>query len=68
MIIAAPRTLWRITQQDGSLMHGVLWQRRPKTAVVWYRDGEVQGVEEFDILYDARDSASALRQQATAMR
>ena len=46
--MAAPRTLWRIRLQDGSVVHCVLWERKPKTAVVWYRDDEVQGVVEFE--------------------
>ncbi len=45
--MAAPRTVWRIRLPDGAVVHCVLWCRRPKTAVVWYRDDEVQGVEEF---------------------
>ena len=28
-------------------MHCVLWERKPGTAVVWYRDDWVEGVEEF---------------------
>ena len=47
MPMAAPRTVWRIRLQDDSVVHCVLWIRKPKTAVVWYRDDEVQGVEEF---------------------
>ena len=55
--MAAPRTIWRIRLQDGSAVHCVLWERRPKTAVVWYRDDEVQGVEEFVDPADAEDRA-----------
>ena len=29
------------------MLHCVLWCRRPKTAVVWYRDDVGEGVEEF---------------------
>ena len=41
--MATPRTVWRIRLPDGSVVHCMLWVRRPKTAVVWYRDDEVQG-------------------------
>ena len=43
-----------------AIVHCVLWERRPKTAVVWYRDGEVQGVEEFVEAADAEDWAGEL--------
>ncbi len=29
--MAAPRTVWRIRLPDGSVVHCVLWERRPKT-------------------------------------
>ncbi len=58
--MAAPRTVWRIRLPDGSVVHCVLWERKPKTAVVWYRDGEVQGVEEFEDLAEAEDRAGEL--------
>ena len=58
--MAAPRTVWRIRLQDGSVVHGVLWERRPKTAVVWYRDDVVEGVEEFQDAGEAEDCAGAL--------
>ena len=59
--MAAPRTVWRIRLQDGSVVHCVLWVRRPKTAVVWYRDDEVQGVEELVDPAEAEDWAARLR-------
>ena len=31
----------------GAVAHCVVWERKPKTAVVWYRDDEAEGVEEF---------------------
>ena len=43
------------------MLHCVLWERRPKTAVVWYRDDEVQGVEEFVDPSEAEDWAATLR-------
>jgi len=58
--MAAPRTVWRIRLQDGSVVHCVLWRRKPKTAVVWYRDDEVQGVEEFLDPSAAEDRAGEL--------
>ncbi len=58
--MAAPRTRWRIRLQDGSVVHCVLWERRPKTAVVWYRDDEVQGAEEFENAAEAEDRAEEL--------
>ncbi len=58
--MAAPRTLWRIGLQDGSVVHCVLWERRPKTAVVWYRNDEVEGVEEFEDPHQAEDRAEEL--------
>ena len=45
--MAPPRIVWRIRLPDGSMLHCVLWCRRPKTAVVWYRDDVGAGVEEF---------------------
>jgi hypothetical protein len=45
---------------DGAVVHCVLWERRPKTAVVWHRDGEVQGVKEFVDPADAEDRAEEL--------
>ena len=59
--MAAPRTLWRISLQDGSTVHCVLWIRKPKTAIVWYRDDEVEGVEEFEDLTEAEKWAAKLR-------
>ena len=61
--MAAPRTLWRIRLQDGSVVHCVLWERRPKTAVVWYRDDEVRGVEEFLDPREAEERAATLRDE-----
>ena len=58
--MAAPRTVWRIRVQDGALVHCALWERRPKTAVVWYRDDEVQGAEEFLDPAEAEDRAAEL--------
>ena len=58
--MAAPRTVWRIRLQDGAVVHCVLWERRPKTAVVWYRDDEVQGVAEFRDPADAEDRVGEL--------
>ena len=58
--MAAPRTVWRIRLQDGSVVHCVLWERKPKTAVVWYWDGEVQGAEEFVDVAEAEDRAGEL--------
>ena len=49
---------WR---QDGSVLHSVLWERQPKTAVVWYRDDEVQGAEEFADPAEAKEWSSSLR-------
>ena len=43
------------------MVHCVLWERRPQTAVVWYRDDEVQEVEEFEDLAEAEDWAASLR-------
>ena len=45
------------------MVHCVLWERRPKTAVVWYRDDEVQGVEEFADPAEAEDRAAELRDE-----
>ena len=59
--MAAPRTVWRIRLQDGSVVHCVLWERRPRTAVVWYRDDEVHGVEEFVDRAEAEERAEDLR-------
>ncbi len=59
--MAAPRTVWRIRSQDGSVVHCVLWERRPKTAVVWYRDDEVEGVKEFKDAAEAEDWAASLK-------
>ena len=42
-------------------MHCVLWERRTETAVVWYRDDEVEGVEEFEDPVEAGDWAEELR-------
>ena len=58
--VAAPRTVWWIRLQDGAVVHCVLWERRPKTAVVWSRDGEVEGVEEFVDPAEAEDWANWL--------
>ena len=43
------------------MVHSVLWERRPKTAMVWYRDDEVQGVEEFLDPFEAEAWAASLR-------
>ena len=61
--MAAPRTVWRVRMRDGSVIHCVLWERRPKTAVVWYRDDEVLGVEEFQDPAEAEDWAATLRDE-----
>ena len=61
--MAAPRTVWRIWLKDGSVVHCVLWERKPKAAVVWYRDDEVQGVEEFEDPAEAEDWAATLRDE-----
>ena len=58
--MAPPRTVWRIRLHDASVVHCVLWERRLKTAVVWYRDDEVQGVEEFLDAAEAEDWAAEL--------
>ena len=55
MPMAAPRAVWRIRLQDGSVIHCVLWERRTETAVVWYRNDEVQRVEEFVDSGEAED-------------
>ena len=59
--MAAPRTVWRIRLPDGAVVHCVLWERKPKTAVVWYRDDEVQRVDEFEDAGEAEDWAARLR-------
>ena len=59
--MAAPRTVWGIRSPDGSVVHCVLWERRLETAVVWYRDDEVQGLEEFPDAAEAEDWAAELR-------
>ena len=41
-------------------MHCVLWERRPKTTVVWYLDDEVEGVEEFLDPAETEDRAGEL--------
>ncbi len=61
--MAAPRTVWRIRLQDGAVVHCVLWERKPKTAVVWHRDDEVQRVEEFLEPAEAEDRAATLRDE-----
>ena len=61
--MARPRTVWTLTLKSGSLLHCVLWIRRPKSAVVWYWDGEVQGVEEFLDPAEAEVRAIALRDE-----
>ena len=58
--MAAPRTVWRIRLQDGSVVHCVLWERKPETAVVWYRDDEVQGMEGLRDPAEAEDKAKDL--------
>ena len=63
VLMAAPRTVWRIRLQDGSVVHCVLWERKPKTAVVWYRDDVVEEVEEFEDAAEAEDWAAALRNE-----
>ncbi len=60
---AAPRTVWRIRLQDGSVVHCVLWERKPKTAVVWYRDDVVEGAEEFEDPSEAEEWAATLRDE-----
>ncbi len=45
------------------MLHCVLWEQRPKTAVVWYRDDEVQGAEEFEDPAEAEDWAATLRDE-----
>ena len=64
-VMAAPRTVWRITLQDGSVVHCVLWERKPGTAVVWYRDDWVEGVEEFVDPVEAEDGAAEPRDEVT---
>ena len=54
--MAAPRTVWRMRLHDGAVVHCVLWERRPKTAVVWHREG----VKEFVDPADAEDRAEEL--------
>ena len=61
--MAALRTVWRIRLHDGSVVHCVLRERRPKTAVEWYRDDEVQGAEEFVDPAEAEDWAARLRDE-----
>ncbi len=61
--MGAPRTLWRIRLPGGAVVHCVLWERRPKTAVVWYRDDVVQGVKEFLDPAEAEDWAAELRDE-----
>ena len=61
--MAAPRTVWRIRLPDGSVVHCVLWERKPETAVVWYRDDEVRGVEEFLDPAEAEGWAATLRDE-----
>ena len=61
--MAAPLTLWRIRLQDGSVAHCVLWERKPGTAVVWYLDDWVEGVEEFRDIADAEERAAELRDE-----
>ena len=58
--MAAPRTVWRIKLPDGSVVHCVLWRRWPKTALMWYRDDDVQGVEEFVDPAEAEERAREL--------
>ena len=43
------------------MIHCVLWERRTETAVVWYRNDEVQGAGEFWDSAEAEDWASSLR-------
>ena len=59
--MAAPRAVWRIRLPDGSVVHCVLWERKPKTAVVWYRDDEVQEVEEILDPAEAEDRTRTLQ-------
>ncbi len=59
--MAAPHTVWRIRLQDRSVVHCVVWERRRETAVVWYRDDVVEGVEEFCEPAEAEDRAEELR-------
>ena len=58
--MAAPRTVWRMGLEDGAVVQCVLWERRPKTAVVWYRDDEVLGAEEFVDPAEAEERAGEL--------
>ena len=60
---AAPRAVWRIRLQDGSVVHCVRWERKPKTAVVWYRDDVLEGVEEFLDSAEAGDRVATLRDE-----
>ena len=41
------RTLWKITLSDGVVAHAVLVPARKSNLVVWYRNGVVEGAEEF---------------------
>jgi len=61
--MAAPREVWRIWLRDGSTMHSVIWERRHKTAVVWYLDDEVEGAEEFVDPAEAEEWASSLQSE-----
>ena len=45
------------------MVHCVLWERKPKTAVVWYRDDWVEGVKEFVDPADAEEWAATLREE-----
>jgi hypothetical protein len=44
-------------------MHSVIWERRHKTAVVWYLDDEVEGAEEFVDPAEAEEWASSLQSE-----
>ncbi len=59
--MAAPRTVWRTRLHDGSVVHCVLWERRRETAVVWYRDDELQEVEQFEDPAEAEQWAATFR-------
>jgi hypothetical protein len=60
--MAPPRTLWTRRDADGALITCVLVPAK-KTAVVWHRDGEVQGVEEFRRQEEAEVRAAELRDE-----
>jgi hypothetical protein len=63
-VVESPYLFWRVTGPNGARSECLLVPgRRP--AVVWYVNGHVKDVLEFDGLVEARRAALRLRRRAT---